>query len=198
MAEPALATPPSEPAAPAAPPTALTAVPAPAAPAPAAPAPAAPAPATEVVYDLKLPEGIKLSDATLAEVKAFAKANGLSAEAAQGMVNLKAKAIGEVTSQYAAEVEGFKAKWAEDARADKDFGGDKFDANVAVAAGVVNTYGTPELKELLNATGLGNHPEIIRLFHKVGQVLSEDSVASAIASAGSRELTAAERLYGKN
>lgn len=178
--------------------------PAPEAPAPApalAAVPPAPAPAPEAlpepVYDIKLPEHIKLEAATLDEVKAFAKANKLTVAEAQRAADLGVKMVSETQAKYAAEVEQVKSTWAEAAKVDKEFGGEKVMENVAVAKRVLDQYGTPELVDMLEKTGLGSHPEVIRAFWKIGQVLSEDSVASAIQSVGAREMTVAERLYGK-
>lgn len=180
------------------------ATPAPEAPAPAptlAAVPPAPAPAPEAlpepVYDIKLPEHIKLEAATLDEVKAFAKANKLTVAEAQRAADLGVKMVSETQAKYAAEVEQVKSTWAEAVKVDKEFGGEKVMENVAVAKRVLEQYGTPELVDMLEKTGLGSHPEVIRAFWKIGQVLSEDSVASAIQSVGAREMTVAERLYGK-
>ena len=37
------------------------------------------------------------------------------------------------------------------------------------------TYGTPELQKLLNDSGMGNHPEMIRWALRVGQTLQPDN-----------------------
>jgi hypothetical protein len=67
-------------------------------------------------------------------------------------------------------------KWAAAIKADKELGGDKLAANLAVAARAVDAFGTPALKEFFNKSGLGNHPELIRAFNKAGSLISEDSV----------------------
>ena len=37
-------------------------------------------------------------------------------------------------------------------------------------------FSTPELQKLMDETGLGNHPELLRIFAKVGERLGEDSL----------------------
>ena len=69
-------------------------------------------------------------------------------------------------------------KWADDAKADKEIGGDKWDGTVKSAQRAINTLGTPALKEYLQASGGGNHPELIRVFAKVGGLIKEDSPPS--------------------
>jgi len=43
-----------------------------------------------------------------------------------------------------------------------------------VARKALETFGTPELRDVLNMTGMGNHPEVIRAFYKAGKAISED------------------------
>lgn len=80
-------------------------------------------------------------------------------------------------------------------KADKEIGGDKLTASLSKAQQALETFGTPELKEYLNETGLGNHPELVKAFVKIGKAMSEDNMVSA-ANTGQR--SAAEVLYGKN
>ena len=54
--------------------------------------------------------------------------------------------------------------------------GDAFDNRVQVAKRAVDAFGGQELKDLLNETGLGNNPKIVKMFAKIGQNLLEDQV----------------------
>ena len=72
--------------------------------------------------------------------------------------------------------------WEAELRADKDMGGQAFEANVSVARRAIERFGSPALKQLLNDTGLGNHPELARFALRVGRALAEDSVAGASAA----------------
>ncbi len=65
-------------------------------------------------------------------------------------------------------------QWAKDAQADPEIGGVNWDTTRANAVKFVNQFGTPGLKEYLNATGAGNHPEVIRIMAKAGAAISED------------------------
>jgi hypothetical protein len=66
--------------------------------------------------------------------------------------------------------------WVEDAKADAEFGNDKFDESIAVAVKARDSFGTSEFNEMLDSSGLGNHPEMIRFLHRVGKAISENSV----------------------
>lgn len=187
-------------AAPAATPTAAPSAPAaaPAAPAPAPTDPnAAPAPSGEtkpedgaaVEYKFEAPEGVEFDAEVLGEFTEFAKGKKLSQEDAQQLVGFAAKMA---EKQHAAHVQQVQA-WGEEAKADTEFGGAKFDENLGFAKAARDKFGSEKLTELLQVTGLGNHPEVIRFFWKVGKATGTDSfVPAPAASAGA---SAAQTLY---
>ena len=53
-------------------------------------------------------------------------------------------------------------QWAADVKADKEIGGDNLISNLSAAQRALDQFGTPELKEYLNTTGLGNHPDLVK------------------------------------
>ena len=69
--------------------------------------------------------------------------------------------------------------WEAEGKRDKEFGGDKYDENVAIALRGLDAVGTPELKTMLSQTGLGSHPEVIRTFLKIGQVFADPTIITS-------------------
>lgn len=122
-------------------------------------------------YDLKMPEGVELDKAAADEFTAIAKELKLSAEGAQKLADVGAKMAQRQAEAHANLVES----WVEQVKTDKEIGGDKLNENLAVARKAVDAFGTPELKDFLNATGLGNHPALIKAFYKAGKAISEDA-----------------------
>ena len=55
--------------------------------------------------------------------------------------------------------------------------GRNFDGNLDYAKRAYAQFASSELSEVLDGTGLGNHPEMIRAFSKIGQMLGEESLA---------------------
>lgn len=131
-------------------------------------------PAEEVDYTFELPEGVELDAKSMDEFKAMAKELKLPKEAAQKMVDLAAQREQARIETHAKTV----ADWAESVKADKEIGGDKLAANLAVARKALE-LGPPELKDLLNASGLGNHPAVVKWALAVGKALSEDNFVPA-------------------
>lgn len=124
--------------------------------------------------DFVMPEGVKVDAALLTDATPIFKELGLTQEQAQKLVDFQAK---QVQASSKSQVDAFnqlKNDWQEQAKNDKELGGDKFEENVGIARSAIAKFGTPELKQLLEDHGVGNHPEIIRFMVKVGKLTAED------------------------
>lgn len=84
--------------------------------------------------------------------------------------------------------------WLNKAKADEEIGGDKFDENVATAVKALDNSGDPQLREILNMTGLGNHPFILRMLVNEGKKLESGDVPSPGGPNGRKKFT--DALYG--
>lgn len=139
-------------------------------------------------YEFVAPEGHKFDDEVLAKYSEVAKELDLSQEKAQKMLDtlapvVNARQMAQVEEFYS-DIGGMPDKWADAAKADKEFGGDKLPENMAFVKKAMDTFGTPELRNLLNKTGIGNHPELVRAFYRAGKAISEDSFVGGGASTG--------------
>jgi len=68
----------------------------------------------------------------------------------------------------------------------------KLAESLGTAKKALDAFGTPELQTLLNESGLGNHPEIIRFMVRAGRAISQDTFVPAGRQAGEGD---ARRLY---
>lgn len=132
-------------------------------------------------YEFQMPEGVKLDDEAAKEFTAIAKELKLDQPTAQKLADVGAKMAQRQAEQHAQLVD----TWTEQTKADKEFGGDKFGENLAVAKTALDRFGTPELRDVLNMTGMGNHPEVIRAFYRVGKAISEDGFVKGAPAASS-------------
>lgn len=121
-------------------------------------------------YEFNMPEGVALDKTAADEFTTIAKDLKLSAADAQKVADVGAKMAQRQAEQHAALVES----WVEQVKADKDIGGDKLDENLGVARKAIEAFGTPELKDVLNTTGFGNHPAFIKFAYKAGKAISQD------------------------
>jgi hypothetical protein len=134
----------------------------------------------EVDYSFTLPEGYTADEELAGELKALAKENKLSPEAAQKVADLGVK----MQMKQAEAWQKTQDAWVEEVKADKEIGGEKLDANIALGKRALETFGGQDLKDLLESTGFGNNPAIIRAFVKIGKAISDDSLVIANGSAG--------------
>ncbi|THF64319.1 hypothetical protein [Pseudothauera rhizosphaerae] len=150
--------------------------------------------APEQYADFTFEEGAAPLDAEVAaDIKATAKELGLSQEKAQKLADLAVKRTAAAQQQQVERLQQARTEWADTARADQEFGGEKLNENLAVARKALDAFGSPELKSLLNESGLGNHPEFIRLLYRTGKAISEDRIVTGGAPTGPKD--AAKTLF---
>lgn len=147
-------------------------------------------------YELKLSEGSLLAPEAVQKIEEFAKANKLSQEKAQELLTREETLIkSHVDSQLNAHNERIES-WKVAASKDKEIGGEAFGQNAELAKRAVEKFGSAELKQMLDATGFGNHPEVIRVFARIGKAMSEDKIISGGAPPSAPKKSIAEKFYG--
>ena len=125
--------------------------------------------------DIGLPDGFEeMDEDALGMFIPVAKQLNLSKEQAQQVINVHAEVMHKAGEFIEQETQAMFKEWANESMKDSEIGGAKLQQNVAYAKTAIDQFGTSELKELLNATGLGNNPEMIRLLSKVGEAVSND------------------------
>lgn len=144
-------------------------------------------------YELKLPEGSLLDPSTLEKISAYAKEKGLSNEAAQEVLERENQAVASHHEAQMKKVETIRNDWAKDAEADPEIGGDDFKKNAELSRRLIEKA-NPAIKSLLDNTGFGNHPEVIRLMVNIIKMtgLAEDTLIHAKAQAGDTDDIAAK------
>jgi hypothetical protein len=136
-------------------------------------------------YEFKTPDGAGFDPEVVTAFSEVARELDLTQEAAQKVLDRMSPKIVE---RQMAQIEAVRTQWTEASKGDKEFGGDKLSENLAVAKKALDSFGTSELRALLNESGLGNHPEIIRFMFRAGRSLSEDRyVGSSTSNNPSRE-----------
>lgn len=145
-------------------------------------------------YEFKPPEGVTFNPEMTTKVSEFGKKYGLTQDAMNELVGFGGDMGRIVAEANAGVLAKARDEWTVSSKSDKEFGGATFDANLAQANLVFETFGTPELKQLLVDSGLSNHPEMIRWAYRVSKEFSPDRfVPGGKNAAGAKDL--ASRLY---
>lgn len=153
--------------------------------------------APEAYEDFTLPEGFVLEGERKDAALSLFRDLGVSQAGAQRAIDHFIKTVGEDAAVQQQAMEAAVAKqrdeWNIAAKAEL---GDKYDATVALARTAVTALQNPKLVEAFNEQGWGNHPEMVKVFATLGEMM-RDSGVDGIGSSGAapRKLSMEERMY---
>lgn len=141
------------------------------------PAPAAAAKkAPENYEDFKAPQGVNLDKEVAVAVKVVAKELDLSQADAQKLVEKMGPVLAKSEqTRFTALVTQRADGWRAASLKDPEIGGEKHAENLAIAMKTFDAFGTPALKEVLNKTGLGDNPELLRWAFRIGKAIGPDN-----------------------
>lgn len=146
------------------------------------------------------PEGFEALDTdAIASATPLMRAFGVADDKAQDFINQAAPVITGMieratTAAAAAQAEqqsALRAEWANTVKADPELGGANFDKTVAMSAVALNKFFDQETRDMLNVTGLGNFPGVVKGFAKMGAHFAEGEIVTGEAA----PLTKAHPLY---
>lgn len=130
---------------------------------------------------------VEIDTDLLAEATPILKELNLTNDQANKLAPFVVKAIDKAFAKQGDEFSTVKADWAKEAAADPEIGGKNWKATQSLAAKALDHFVGPvttkdkdgnetpnEFRKLLDESGLGNHPAMIRAFRKIGEGLAED------------------------
>lgn len=136
-----------------------------------------------------LPKEIYGREEILKSMRAVMHQNGLTKKQAEAVFDAYTQTMNKHVEQLGVQEKERKTQAVEQLK--KDFGAD-LDKKVNMARAVVNKFGGDEFKEYLNKSGLGDNPQLIRMFAKLAEAMGNDQMLSGTGDAGSG--SAAEAL----
>ena len=137
-------------------------------------------------YVFTPPDGVEIDEAQLESFGEYAHDLGLSQDQFQKLIDFEMGRAQQAQSQMAEAYSERVSSWAEATKADKELGGEVLDENLGLAKRAMDAFASPELAKLIDTPstenpdglGLGNHPEVIRLFYRVGKAISESDLVT--------------------
>lgn len=156
----------------------------------------APEGAPEAYADFKLADGLQMDVETLDAFKGLAKELNISQGKAQQIIDMQAAL--EVKREQAETDARLKQSqaWADEVKNDPDIGGERYQASVETAVKVIQAFGDPTLTGLLNDSGLGNHPALVKFCHRIGKAISEDKFVLPGSQSSTGRKSNEEVFYG--
>lgn len=110
--------------------------------------------------------GMHFDEGTLERFGEAAKELNLSQESAQKLLN-------RLEPIVQSNVQKLRSDWIKASRQDEEFGGAAFEKNMKAVNRAYVATTSPALREVLKASGLVNHPEVIRHFYGLSKVLGD-------------------------
>lgn len=156
------------------------------------PEPSKPLGAPEKYEAFKAPEGVTLDPKAMEAFQGVAKELGLSQDQAQKLVDFQTQAIKVATDDQQAQFAKMQSDWAAETR--KSLGADA-DKQLAYVAQFRDKFLTPGAREILNQSGMANHPEIIKSFIQAGKAISEDGFIGGRPAGDKGDKTPAQAVY---
>lgn len=144
-------------------------------------------------YDFKIPEGSLLTQEEVAKAEAYAKEKGMTQEEAQSFLQSEHDKFQDVFNARKVAFDKQVESWKEASLKDPEIGGENFAKNMEYAKRAVEKHGSPEMAELLNQSGLGNHPSFVKFFANYGKEMADDTVE--IPNAQGLESDPNKRMY---
>lgn len=87
------------------------------------------------------------------------------------------------------------SSWQQQVISDPELGGDNLVETKANARYVMKRFGAPGIREIFEKTGLGNHPEFIRMFNNIGKAIRPANTPVKGQPAPVRQQSSAERFF---
>lgn len=172
-------------------------------------------PAPLPVYEaFKVPEGVTLDNervknftGILADLETKSKADhALVQEFGQKAVDFHVSELQKTVEDYTQSLQTYwekqKTDWKDAFLKDPEIGGNRFQTTVDSARTFIRTHGgtadqQTEFRNLMETSGLGNHPAMIRLLANAGQTMSEGRPLAATKPV-QQVRSKTQTLYGKS
>lgn len=158
-------------------------------------------PVVPEAYELSL-EGVELDAKLIEEATPIFKELGLTNDQANALLPLAPKLMAqaqEATMQQLIEAGAQqRQQWLEAFKADPDIGGGKMDETTHLAAKGLDAIGFVEghpFRKALTESGFGNHPDMIRMARRLGELVGEDGDFVRSGAGSATALPIEKRLY---
>jgi hypothetical protein len=150
-------------------------------------------------YDLKLSKESLLSNDDIERISRYAREKGLTQEQAVERLSEEEKIAKKGADAYEKKQQELLAaenkRWIEAGMADSEIGGDKYKESAELAKRVVEKFGTKELMEGLDNSGLGNYHEFVKMMSRIGRAMDNDRLIIGDQT-NKQPKDIAERMYG--
>ncbi len=143
-------------------------------------------------YEVSLPDGAELDQAALDHFSPAFRELHLTNDQVQKLADLRL----EEQQQQAQHWADTRRSWVKQGERDAEVGGNRYRTSVATAQSAIAQFADQEAVQFLEDSGLGDHPAMLRMFHRIGAAMADDSIVTARGGAADQGPAARlNRLY---
>lgn len=142
--------------------------------------------------DFSMPEGMSLDEGALSDALPLFQELGLEQGQAQKVIDVYSGLLTKQANEFQETVDG----WAKATKDHKEFGGEKLEESLSISKRGIDKFATEGFAQLLDDYGLGNHPDVVETFIKIGLTVKEDGPEGGNPIVG--EMSRTQKLYGNN
>jgi len=148
--------------------------------------------------DIVLPDGFEMPEEVGNSFLALINSPPESrTEFANSLIGIHTSLLESVAGEYAQQWETTQEQWRTEVQNLPEIGGQNLQTSLAEIAKVLDRYGDKEARDALAMTGAGNHPALVRLFHKIARDVNEKIPVTGASPTGALK-DRATRMFGNS
>lgn len=126
-------------------------------------------------YDITTSTGEQLNGEDLDKLNQVCKKAGITQKQAQMLFSAYENDVSNFNQQLQSSYNQQLQSWRDAVMNDRELGQENFEKTKANIKNVIGRFGSSELSDFLNKSGLGYNPDFVRFVNKVGSLISNDN-----------------------
>ncbi len=126
-------------------------------------------------YEITTSTGEQLDGEDLDKLNQVCKKAGITQKQAQMLFSAYENDVSNFNQQLQSSYNQQLQSWRDAVMNDKELGQQNFEKTKANIKNVISRFGSSELSDFLNKSGLGYNPDFVRFVNKVGSLISNDN-----------------------
>ena len=126
-------------------------------------------------YDITTSTGEQLDGEDLDKLNQVCKKAGITQKQAQMLFSAYENDVSNFNQQLQSSYNQQLQSWRDTVMNDRELGQENFEKTKANIKNVISRFGSSELSDFLNKSGLGYNPDFVRFVNKVGSLISNDN-----------------------
>lgn len=126
-------------------------------------------------YEITTSTGEQLDGEDLDKLNQVCKKAGITQKQAQMLFSAYENDVSNFNQQLQSSYNQQLQSWRDAVMNDRELGQENFEKTKANIKNVISRFGSSELSDFLNKSGLGYNPDFVRFVNKVGSLISNDN-----------------------